>query len=227
MNDKKRFLSSTQAAKHFGVCPTTIRKWEANGILKSYRIGGSLVGHRRIDIESFNNKIKLTNDYLQNTDKKNTITEFHNNDQNFKQQTIGAIYCRVSSHHQKDDLDRQIKAIQQLYPKHQIFKDVGSGINFKRPNFLKLIENAIAGNFNEIVVAHKDRFSRFAFEFFEWLLQQYNVKLLVLDKDDHKSDEQELAEDLLSIVHDFSCRQNGKRKYKNKENKNIETKEKN
>jgi len=103
-----------------------------------------------------------------------------------------------------------------LYSKHAIFKDVGSGINFKRPNFLKLIEKSIAGDIHEIVVAHKDRFSRF--EFFEWLLQQYNVKLLVLDKDDYKSTEQELADDLLSIVHVFSCRQNGKRKYKNKEN---------
>jgi len=68
------------------------------------------------------------------------------------------------------------------------------------------------------VVAHKDRFTRFAFDFVEWLLQQYNVKLVVLDNIYHKSDEQELAEDLLSIVHVFSCKQNGKRKYKSSSN---------
>jgi len=208
MDDKKKFLSSSQAAKHFGVCCSTIRKWDSNGTIKSYRIGGKLLGHRRYDITSFNGKIE-------GAPANKLNKQFNEQQQNIKPKTKGAIYCRVSSSHQKPDLERQINAVKSTYPEYEVFKDIASGINYKRPCFLKLIERAIKGDFEEIVVAHKDRFSRFAFDFFEWLLIQYNVKLLVLDNDEHKSDEQELAEDLLSIVHVFSCRQNGngKRKY--------------
>jgi putative resolvase len=210
-DDKEKFLSSSQAAKHFGVCKSTIRKWDKNGIIKSYRIGGKLMGHRRFDITSFNGTIERKS----NDSEKKQLDEHKIN---IEPKTKGAIYCRVSSSHQKDDLDRQIKSIQSIYPQYAIFKDIASGINYKRPSFLKLIEESIKGNISEIVVAHKDRFSRFGFEFFEWLLSQYGVKLLVLDNNKLKSDEQELAEDLLSIVHVFSCRQNGKRKYSTKPN---------
>lgn len=208
-NDKtKKFLSSSETAKHFGVCPSTVRKWDSKGIIKSYRIGGKLMGHRRYDIDSFTGKIEGAPEC---SVQSCNVSSIHKEQP--KLQLRRAIYCRVSSSHQKDDLDRQIKSILSIYPDSELFKDVASGINYKRPNFLKLIERCIKGDFDEIVVAHKDRFARFAFEFFEWLLLQYGVKLLVLDKDEHKSNEQELAEDLLSIVHVFSCRQNGKRKY--------------
>jgi len=201
--DTNRFLSVSKAAKHFGVCQTTIRKWNDSGLIQSYRINGSLIGHRRIDIESFRGKIEG----IPSTSHANLC----DNTQSTKPKIRGAIYCRVSSSHQKDDLARQITHLQQLYPEYEIFKDIASGINFKRQGFLKLIEKSIKGDLDEIVVAHKDRFSRFAFDFIEWILQQYSVKLLVLDKETHKSTEQELADDLLSIVHVFSCRQNGKR----------------
>ena len=213
MDDKERFLSSSKAAKYFGVSPSTIRKWDTQGLIKTYRINGSLVGHRRFDVLSFTGKIEKNKQFNSNENKT---------EQTIKSKTKGAIYSRVSSNYQKDDLARQVDSLQELYPQYQIFKDIGSGINFKRPNFLKLIERAIAGDFTEIVVAHKDRFSRFGFEFFEWLLSQYDVKLVVLDNQNHKSKEQELADDLLSIVHVFSCKQNGSRKYNSTKNKTEE-----
>ena len=208
MDEKDRYLSASKAARHFGVSPSTIRKWDTNGFIKTYRINGSLIGHRRFDILSFTGKIKQSDSQKNQNDNKQKIN------------TKGAIYSRVSSSHQQNDLARQIDFLQKLYPQHQSFKDIGSGINFKRANFLKLIERSIAGDFTEIVVAHKDRFTRFGFEFFEWLLHQYGVKLIILDDQNHKSPEQELAEDLLSIVHVFSCRQNGRRKYKTIETEN-------
>ena len=214
MNDKKtvNFLSSLQTAKYFGVHPNTVRKWDSNGTIKSYRINGSLRGHRRYDLTSFTGKIEgISNDNKLQTSSVIVTQQSSNNPR-------GAIYCRVSSSHQKPDLERQIECLHKIYPNYEIFKDVASGINFKRQGFLKLIERSIKGDFDEVVVAHKDRFSRFAFDFIKWLLQQYNVKLVVLNESNNKSSEQELAEDLLSIVHIFSCRQNGKRKYKNTSN---------
>jgi len=101
-----------------------------------------------------------------------------------------------------------------IYPSYDIITDIESGINFRRAGFLKLIKRAIDGNLSTVVVAHKDRLVRFGFELLEWLFGEYKVALVVLDKQDFKTPEQELTEDLLSIVHVFSCRANGRRKYK-------------
>ena len=122
-------------------------------------------------------------------------------------------YCRVSSNKQSDDLQRQQQAISKLYPNHVILSDIGSGINFKRKNFNSILEDTINGKVEELIIAHRDRLSRFNFELLETIFKMCNTKLIVLDKDDHKSSESELAEDLLSIVHVFSCREMGKRRY--------------
>ncbi len=213
---EKKYLSTAQTAKHFGVHPNTVRKWDSEGIIKSYRIGGSLIGHRRFDISTFTGKIDGALVESKNQPQISTNKQI-------KHISRGAIYCRVSSSHQKEDLDRQINFMQKEYPNFEIFKDVASGINFKRPGFLKLIERSIKGDFDEIVVAHRDRFSRFAFDFIKWLLEQYNIKLVVLNDSIQQSKEQELAEDLLSIIHVFSCRQNGRRKYKSNSKSGTES----
>mgnify|MGYP001567129410 FL=1 len=79
--------------------------------------------------------------------------------------------------------------MQQQFPNHEIIKDIGSGINFKRPGLLKIITASLNGELNEIVVAHKDRLTRFAFDLLEWLFKQHNTKLVVLDNRIFKSPE--------------------------------------
>lgn len=70
------------------------------------------------------------------------------------------------------------------------------------------------GNIGTVVVAHRDRLCRFGFELIEQVVQLGGGRIIVDDdSDQHKSSEQELAEDLLSIVHIYSCRQMGKRRY--------------
>jgi predicted site-specific integrase-resolvase len=73
------------------------------------------------------------------------------------------------------------------------------------------------GELAEVVVAHRDRIARFAFELVEYILEQNGVALVVLDRNgDTASPESDLANDLLSIVHIFSCRQMGRRRYHKK-----------
>lgn len=216
-----KYLSTAGAAKYFGVSPNTIRSWDQKGYIKTVRINGSLSGHRRYDISSFTGTIiKQANDIDESTKKispnTNAIDELPN-----KPLKKGVIYARVSSRHQKDDLERQIKQLSEQYPTYEIIKDVGSGINFKRVGFLKLIERSINRDFEEIVVAHRDRLSRFGFDFLKWLVYQFGVSLVVLNDTNNQSTEQELAEDILSIIHVFSCRQNGRRKYKQASNGNT------
>lgn len=101
------------------------------------------------------------------------------------------------------------------FPNHKIISDIGSGINFKREGLNKtILESVIDGNVEEIVVAYKDRLSRFGIEMFEWLFSKFGVKFLVLNREIYNR-EKELSEDLLSIITVFSTRVNKSRKYKN------------
>lgn len=201
MNEQKlHFLTTSQAASFFNVSPNTIRSWDTKGFIKTIRLNGKPQGQRRYDVTSFDGTIK--SQFIEQS--SSSIVDSKK----------GILYCRVSSKHQESDLQRQINKLQQLYPTYEVIKDIGSGINFKRPGFLKLFERAISKDFSELVVAHRDRLSRFGFDFIQWLFNQYGIKVLVHDSENFKTPEQELAEDLLSIVHVFSCRQNGRRKYK-------------
>ena len=124
-------------------------------------------------------------------------------------------YCRVSSYKQKDDLQRQVSFMRERYPDATIVQDVGSGINFKRKGLRTILDRLLKGDKLTLVVAYKDRLARFGSELFEYLLQQNGGELLVLDQIKHSPSE-ELTKDLLSIIHVFSCRMHGLRKYTNK-----------
>jgi len=126
------------------------------------------------------------------------------------------IYCRVSSNKQKDDLIRQREFLQRMYPQHDIIEDVGSGINFKRKGIQTILEQSMLGNIEEIVVAYKDRLARFGYELIESIVNQGGGKITIINDEKFKSCEQELAEDLLAIIHIFNCRQMGKRRYGSK-----------
>lgn len=131
-------------------------------------------------------------------------------------------YCRVSSRKQKDDLERQVGYMQSLYPKAEIVQDIGSGLNFKRKGLRSLLDRLLQGDKLKIIVACRDRLCRFGFELIQYLVEQNGGEILVLDQTVH-CPQTELTADLLSIIHVFSCRMHGLRKYgaKIKEDKDI------
>ena len=102
--------------------------------------------------------------------------------------------------------------MQTKYPNAEIIKDIGSGLNYKRKGLKALLGRAMRGDKLEIVVAHKDRLVRFGFELLEWIVQQGGGKIVVL-KQTNLSPKPELTNDLLSILHAFSCRMHGLRNY--------------
>jgi len=180
----------SQASQLLGVTQTALRRWDREGKIKTIRTPG---GFRRYDLSSI----------------------LHSrSDSEIPHEKFSVCYCRVSSTHQSDDLQRQIQYLQSLYPKHVIIQDIASGINFKRRGLSLLVEYALSGKLHEVVVAHKDRLARFGFDLLALLFKLTKVKLVVLDDSHHESTEQELADDLQSIVHVFSCRYNGRRRYK-------------
>ena len=85
--------------------------------------------------------------------------------------------------------------------------------NYKRKNFVSLLYQVERGEIGEIVVAHKDRFVRFGFEWFENFCKQHGTEIVVMNSES-LSPEEEMTKDLLSIIHCFSSRLDGLRKYK-------------
>jgi predicted site-specific integrase-resolvase len=124
-------------------------------------------------------------------------------------------YCRVSSYKQKDDLERQVSYMQQRFPNAETIKDIGSGINFKRKGLTALLDRVLQGEKLRLVVAYKDRLARFGFEMLEYMVKQNGGEVMVLNRIDC-SPQEELTKDLLNIIHVFSCRMHGLRKYSNK-----------
>ena len=101
-----------------------------------------------------------------------------------------------------------------LYPKHILIEDIGSGLNLNKRGIKKIINLAIEGKINEVVVAYKDRLTRFGFELIEELINKYsNGKIIILNHNDLIEPEEELVKDVMSILNVYVAKMNGLRKY--------------
>ena len=198
----KNFISTREAVKLSGLHPHTIRKYADNNQIQCYKTPSGQRKYNRTCLEKFC------------TPLLSPITVSQNEKINF-------IYSRVSSKKQLDDLARQTEYLQQRRPEYASYvslTDVASGINFKRKGLQTILDSCLQRTIGEIVIAHRDRLCRFGFELLESIVDKSGGKIIVLDNDSNKSTEQELAEDLLSIVHVYSCKQMGKRSYSNRSN---------
>lgn len=127
-------------------------------------------------------------------------------------------YYRVSTNSQKKEMRYQKESIETFAINSGIIVDeylydIGSGLNFKRKNFLKIIDMIENNKISKLIVTYKDRLTRFAFDLIEERCNVNNVELVVINLES-TSPQQELMEDLMSIIHVFSCRLYGLRKYK-------------
>ena len=92
---------------------------------------------------------------------------------------VDAVYARVSTRKQLDDLGTQLCDLQRRHPGARVFSDVGSGLNFKRKGLLSLLELAFEGRLRSVHVAHKDRLCRFAFDLLEHVLRRHGAQIVV------------------------------------------------
>ena len=138
-----------------------------------------------------------------------------------KSQPKGLIlaYARVSSRNQIDDLTSQGEFLKQFVNAKgeildDVISDIGSGLNYNRKNWNNLLLDCVAkGLVSKIYITYKDRFVRFGFDWFERFCNYYNCEIIVVNNET-TSPQQELVNDLISIIHVFSCRIYGLRKYK-------------
>lgn len=94
-------------------------------------------------------------------------------------------------------------------------EDYGSGLNYNRKKWNKLIDSCMQNEVNTIIITHKDRFVRFGYEWFERFLAKFHINIIVVHNESFSTQE-ELVQDIISILHTFSCRIYGLRKYKKK-----------
>jgi predicted site-specific integrase-resolvase len=193
IKEKATHIPIRKAAELTGVHPDTLRRWASKNLIKFYITPS---GQRFFDKKCL---LEFTS-CVSSVEKKENI-----------------VYCRVSSKKQENDLSTQVEFLKSEYPDYRVVSDIGSGINWKRKGLQAILELAMQRKLGNLVVAHKDRLSRFAFELIEWIVTTNEGKIIVLDEENNKSSEQDLAEDLLSIVHIYSCKQMGKRRYKRKQ----------
>ena len=138
------------------------------------------------------------------------------NIENDKRQVV--IYARVSTRNQKDDLQNQVAFLRQFCNAKgiiidQCIEDYGSGLNYNRKKWNELLNEVMEQKIKTIIVTHKDRFIRFGYDWFEKFCMKFNTSIVVVNNEE-LSPQEELVQDIVSILHVFSCRLYGLHKYK-------------
>src|SRR5207245_1385636 len=134
------------------------------------------------------------------------------------EQGLTIAYARVSGMGQKPDLANQIKALESFCQTHRItvdewMQDIGSGLNYKRKQFNRLMEMIELGQVRRLIIAHRDRLVRFGYEYFEAFCERHHTEIVVINGE-AMSPEHELVRDLIAIVTVFSARLHGLRSYR-------------
>lgn len=199
-----RFVTAKEAKEYFRINGATLRMWRLKGKLNYKQFSSKKIMY---DIDSFE-------DYC-------------------AKPKYNVIYARVSTTKQKEDLNRQIEmvkgyAISNGYKIEKIFKDIASGMNENRIEFNLLLRDVFNGNVDTVFISYKDRLTRFGFDYFKHIFEEFGTKIVVLDElEETNSDFQtELTNDLISIIHHFSMKLYSNRRKKLKEiEKLIESKD--
>ena len=175
-----------------GVTPQTLRKWEETGELLPER--RSKTGTRYYDV----NKLAGINNEGQPT----------------------VCYARVSSHDQKEDLNRQQELLEAYCAakgwRCEVIRDLGSGMNYRKQGLNQLLELIMTRKMKRLVLTHKDRLLRFGAELIFTLCELQGIEIVIIHQGEQPSFEEELAQDVLEIITVFSARLYGSRSHKHK-----------
>ena len=193
-----------EVSKILNVTVFTLQVWDRKGKLKAYR---TPTGRRYYTEKQINEVLGIN----QTTEKRKVIA-----------------YSRVSSKNQKDELKNQANFIREFCNSNGIIideyiEDIGSGLNYNRINWNRLLNSVMKNEIETIYITYKDRFIRFGFDWFRNFCEKFGTKIVVLNNE-VSSPSKELVDDLISIIHVFSCRIYGLRKYKKEINEDDEIK---
>ncbi|MCE5360959.1 MAG: IS607 family transposase [Acidithiobacillus sp.] len=191
----RKMVSIREAAEFLGVAVQTLRRWEREGrVVPAERTPG---GRRRYDLA----KLRPEQSPSPGPERRTVA------------------YARVSSHDQKDDLERQ-KQVLELYCARQgwtfeVIADLGSGMNYHKKGLKRLLDAILQGEVGRLVITHKDRLLRFGAELVFAICEAKGVEVVILNQGEDTTFEEDLAKDVLEIITVFSARLYGARSRKN------------
>ena len=188
-------MKSKEALKLLGVTRTTLSSYVKNKKIKTIKKDN---GYYEYDDESIY-------DFLGYKDKVNVI------------------YARVSTYKQKNDLENQIKSIQEYNNKNNIncstiYKEIASGISMERHEFLKLFDLVKQNKVNKVIITYKDRLTRLSFSLIEQIFNSYGTQIIIINSPTESSnllnEENEILEDIISLIHILSTKMYSNRRKK-------------
>jgi len=189
-----KLVPISTAAEVLGVSTKTLRRWEKDGRLSSTRTASN---HRRYDLAVIDPY------YAAVTADRKTYA-----------------YARVSSHDQKDDLARQAQMLELSCASngwtYEVITDLGSGMNYHKRGLKRLLADIMADRVERLVIAHKGRLLRFGAELIFAICEAKHVEVVILNRGEDTTFEEDLAKDVLEVITVFSARLYGSRSLKNK-----------
>ena len=202
----KDFYSSGDVADLLGVVPMTVIGYDNKGIMKFDRT----VTNRRI----------ISKEHL--IEYLNSVGLFLDDSDSVR---YDSVYARVSTQKQsqRGDLESQINTILMFCATQnpvnlRIFKDIGSGLNDNRKDLINLITEIESNHISRVFITYKDRLTRFGFNYIQTICKMHNTEIIQVSKETvEKTAQEELAEDLCTIIHSFSSKLYGLRKTQIKE----------
>lgn len=200
-------IDISEASQLLGVDKSTLRYWDKTNKLKPQKTAG---GHRRYLLSDIKKLQGISEDCIDDGINENNV----------------AVYCRVSSHEQKQkgDLERQKGrlleyCIKKKYQVEYILEEVGSGMSDTRTKLHRLCDIAEKKKICKIIVEHKDRLTRFNYLIYERYFKSLGVEVVIVEETLPKSYEAELVEDIMSLVASSSSKVYGKRSADNRRKK--------
>jgi putative resolvase len=185
--NNEQYISPQRITKQYDITSGTLRRWSEEGKIRCLRPNNGKRIYNASDIAKCFGTEPITNE------------------------KITVAYARVSSNHQKADLQRQVDLLKEKYPNARIIKDIGSGLNWNRQGFKTLLELIDSKAISELVVTYRDRLCRFGFELMEWIIKKASIKLVVLSNSTNQPTDlsRDLSDDLLAITTVFVAKNNG------------------
>lgn len=186
-------MKSCKVLKLLNVTRPTLCSYVKNGKIKTKKLPSGQYDYDEESVYAFLNK---------NITRKNVI------------------YCRVSTQKQKKDLHNQQKTVESWCLKNgikisDVYSDIGSGINFDRKEFQRLVDDVINHRISKIYITYKDRLSRISFDMFKNMFANFNCEIVVLnDIDDSKTIEKEIFNEIISLIHCFAMKVYSSRRQK-------------
>lgn len=203
--DKTQYFGSKETCKMLNIHPRTLYLWEEKGIIDTIR--NSERGKRYYDVKKYLRSQGLECENLKTSDIKTSKEKDIE-----LQKRIKICYARVSSVSQYNELEKQKLELMAKYPTYELIEDIGSGMNLSRKGLIKIIDLAMDGRIEELIITNKEKLVKIGYELIEHIIvNRSKGKIIILNQKEDLEPEEEIVKDILQIMSIFINKINNKK----------------